>query len=244
MPPSASAPTAARSPTSTCLAGSPITSPLSTRPSSFSPPTSMRGTSGRNEPSASPNPPKRAPRSFSSRRRRSSSKATTPRKTSPALCDAPKTPFHQPTGSSPRRGSHPLRAACEAPGASRGDTGQNRTSRCLRSAQLRSTVRRAAITAAERREVFEQPASGPPRLQKPAFGVGAHSRLVQPGSLDNGLGSDRNFAAMHQSTPTRPAVSFIAGSPDGAQLSATSADCSVSSRRDRRRLPGGSTDQG
>jgi hypothetical protein len=49
----------------------------------------------------------------------------------------------------------------------------------LQSAQLRSAVRRVAITAAERREVFGAASFRiVPRLQKPAFGVGAHSRLA------------------------------------------------------------------
>jgi hypothetical protein len=54
----------------------------------------------------------------------------------------------------------------------------------LGSAQLRSAVRRVAITAAERREVFGAASFRiVPRLQKPALGVGAHSRLVHLSSL-------------------------------------------------------------
>ena len=46
-------------------------------------------------------------------------------------------------------------------------------------AQLRSAVRRPAITAAGRRKVFGAASFRiVPRLQKPAFGVGAHPRLV------------------------------------------------------------------
>jgi hypothetical protein len=46
-------------------------------------------------------------------------------------------------------------------------------------AQLRSAVRRVAITAAGRREVLGATSFRiVPRLQKPAFGVSAHSRLV------------------------------------------------------------------
>ncbi len=51
------------------------------------------------------------------------------------------------------------------------------------SAQLGSAVRRAAITAAEQREVFGAASLRiVQRLQKPAFGVGAHSRLVRTDS--------------------------------------------------------------
>jgi hypothetical protein len=51
------------------------------------------------------------------------------------------------------------------------------------SAQLRSAVQRAAITAADRRQVFGPATSRiVPSLQKPAFGVGAHLRLVRTGS--------------------------------------------------------------
>jgi hypothetical protein len=50
------------------------------------------------------------------------------------------------------------------------------------SAQLKSAVRRAAITAAERREVFGAASFRiVPRLQRRAFGVDAHSRLVRTG---------------------------------------------------------------
>ena len=62
--------------------------------------------------------------------------------------------------------------------------------RCLRgrpdvlgSAQLRSVVRRAAITGAERRDVFGAASFRiVPRLQRSAFGVGARSHLVHIGS--------------------------------------------------------------
>jgi hypothetical protein len=54
----------------------------------------------------------------------------------------------------------------------------------LVSAQLRSPVRRAAITAAERREVFGATSFRiVARFQKPPVGGGGHSRFVHSGNL-------------------------------------------------------------
>ena len=64
-------------------------------------------------------------------------------------------------------------------GASRPTGRQLAASTDADSAQLRSEVRAAAITAAGRRQVFgAETFRIVPRLQKPALGVGAHSRLV------------------------------------------------------------------
>ena len=57
---------------------------------------------------------------------------------------------------------------------------------------LRSVVRSVAIIAAERREVFGAASFRiVPMLQKPAFDVGAHPRLVQGGSGPSFAGSAR-----------------------------------------------------
>jgi hypothetical protein len=143
----------------------------------------------------------------------------------PSAADKTRTCLHVTTAiSAARDGAPALRGKQGAPASSELGSASSARATPL-AAQLRSAVRRAAVAAAERREVFG--AAGfrmVPRLRKPAFGVGAHSRLVQRGSATGRAAGRPQPAAGYAEHTTR-------GSPGGRAHTVDATSATVALRK-------------